>query len=225
MSIHLAQRLRARCWSVFFGLAFFNLAFFGLLGGAGQAHVDLDSPNGGESLAGGSEFAIEWHNVVEHTLVNWDLWYSTESNEGPWQEIAVDLSAGSELSFDWTLPNINAATAWVRVRQDNEGQDYFGISETSFSISALLAGADFTGDGSVNGADLAVWQNEYGTSGGAATASGDADLDTDVDGADFLAWQSEYDAAGVAAVSQAVPEPRSAVLWLMGIVFVLFLQR
>ena len=220
MSIHLAQRLRAHA-----GLTFWSLAICLFFIRVGSAHVDLDSPNGGESLIGGSEFAIEWHNVVEHTLDNWDLWYSTESNDGPWQEIAVDLSAGSALTFDWTLPNVNVATAWVRVRQDNEDEDYFGISQDSFSISALLAGADFTGDGSVNGADLAVWQSEYGTLAGAATASGDADLDADVDGADFLAWQSEYDAAGVVVVSQAVPEPGSTVLWLMGIVFVLFLQR
>ncbi len=217
MSIHLAQRMRAQCWPVLFGLA-----FFGLLCSAGQAHVALDLPSGGESLIGGTEFSIAWHNEVVHTLENWDLWYSTESNEGPWQEIASDLSANSELSFDWTLPSINATTAWVRVRQDNEGLDYFGVSAASFSIATLLGGADFTGNGSVDGADLAAWQLGFGMSTGALTANGDADLDADVDGADFLAWQSEYDGPVVTASLQAIPEPSAVALVLMGVLFLIY---
>ncbi len=220
MSIHLAQRLRAYRSLV---LLIF-LCGTSSLCGISKAHVDLDSPNGGESLIAGTEFSIEWHNVVEHTLENWDLWYSTESNEGPWQEIATDLSANSELSFDWTLPNINAATAWVRVRQDNEGQDYFGISAASFSIAALLGGADFTGDGSIDGADLSAWQLGFGTTSGAATANGDADLDADVDGADFLAWQSEYGGPAAAASLQAVPEPSTVAMVLLGTLFLVYLR-
>ncbi len=212
-------------------LALGGLAVGGLLGSVSQAHVALDSPNGGEMLDGGTDFTIEWHVEIEHNQLDWDLWYSTESNEGPWQEIATDLAKGdtaanSVHTFDWSLPNVDIPSAWVRVRQDNAGEDYFGISESSFSIAAmLLGGADFTGDGSVDAADLAAWELGFGVTTGALSANGDADLDADVDGADFLVWQSEYEGASVAAVSQSVPEPTGSVLLLLGIIVLFSLQR
>ena len=49
-----------------------------------QAHVELDSPNGGQSLVAGSTVTIEWHAAVEHDTIDWDLWYSTASETGPW---------------------------------------------------------------------------------------------------------------------------------------------
>ena len=225
MSIHLAQRLRAYFWLLT------NVSItLGFLGSACQAHVGLNSPNGGETLTTGSEFPIEWFVEISHNTLGWDLWYSAESNNGPWEEIALGLAPGDTSTdavhtFDWVLPNVNIPAAWVRVRQDNAGDDYFGISETSFSINALLAGADFTGDGKVDGADLTAWQTGFGASSGAVSADGDADLDADVDGADFLAWQSEFDGAGVAVVSQSVPEPMSLVLLVLGTVCLLSLQR
>ncbi len=229
MPIHSAQGLRAHPFSAIFRLATFRLVFCSLLGSVGQAHVALDSPNGGESLIAGSSFSIEWHVEVEHTQLDWDLWYSTVSNEGPWLEIAVDLAKGdtaaeSVHTFDWSIPNADIATAWVRVRQDNAGQDYYDISDSSFSIAALLGGADFTGDGRVDAADLAAWELGFGTPSGAAPASGDADLDADVDGADFLIWQGEYNGVSGATAAQSIPEPVAGVLLLLGMFFLSYVR-
>jgi hypothetical protein len=134
-----------------------------------QAHVDLEDPNGGQMLAGGSSFTIAWRPAVAmHDTLNFDLWYSTTADSGPWTAIASDLppgdlAVGSFHSFAWTVPSINDASVWVRVRQDNNvDQDYEDVSNNPFSISAALAG-DFNGDGSVNAADYVRWRKTGGT--------------------------------------------------------------
>lgn len=225
MFIQLAHGLRAH-----FLLAIFSLACFAFLCRVSEAHVQLDSPNGGETLSGGSAFTIEWQVAVGHNQLDWDLWYSTESNNGPWLEIATDLPAGdtssnSLHSFDWSTPNSDISSAWVRVRQDNMGQDYFSISESSFSITAVLGGADFTGNGNVDAEDLAIWESGFGTPSGALPSNGDADLDADVDGTDFLVWQNEFSGAGAALEVQTVPEPSTAFALLAGMVLFLWQRR
>ena len=186
-------------------------------------------PTAENRFDGGSEFTIEWHVEKAHNTLDWDLWVSTESNDGPWQEIAVDLAAGDTTqnavhTFDWTLPNQDISSAWVRVRQDNAGDDYLDVSDASFSIAALLGGADFTGDGNVNAADLNAWQQGFGKIMGVPT-DGDADLDRDVDGADFLAWQSGYDGAGVSLAAHSVPEPAATALLVLGMILMLLRWR
>jgi hypothetical protein len=75
---------------------------------------------------------------------------------------------------------------------------------SSYVQAALMPG-DFTGDGIVNGADLAVWRTAYGVN-----ANGDANGDGDTDGRDFLLWQRHFDSA-LAGIG-AVPEPTSISL-------------
>ena len=76
---------------------------------AAHAHVMLDNPNGGEELEVGSTFTITWHILISHNLQNWDLWYSTTGNTGPWTTIAMNLPAGSGAvgsvhTYDWSSP-------------------------------------------------------------------------------------------------------------------------
>ena len=78
---------------------------------------------------------------------------------------------------------------------------------------------DATGDGKVDGADLAVWQQNYdprGLDSGNDFASGDWNGDGRIDGGDLALWQQNYDpvgSAGWGAVGQdsvptsAIPEP------------------
>jgi hypothetical protein len=67
---------------------------------------------------------------------------------------------------------------------------------------------DFNGDGAVDGADLAVWQENYGTTDATKPPPGDADGDQDVDGNDFLVWQQGLTPGGASVgATRAVPEP------------------
>jgi hypothetical protein len=71
------------------------------------------------------------------------------------------------------------------------------------NLSSAAAGADFDGDGAIDGDDLTWWR--YGAGG---TRHGDADGDGDTDGADFLVWQRQLAPSG----ATAVPEPGAGVL-------------
>lgn len=175
-----------------------------------RAHVELDNPNGGEMLSGGSTFTIEWRPAVAmHDTLNFDLWYSTTADSGPWTAIAMnvppgDLSIGSLHTYAWTVPSITDSSAWVRVRQDNNvDQDYEDVSAGSFSISAALAG-DFNSDGKVDAADYVVWRKTSGTQ------------------AQFNLWRANFGESAGGGTGQnsligAVPEPKSVALLIAGL--------
>ena len=74
---------------------------------------------------------------------------------------------------------------------------------------------DATGEGKVDGADLALWQQNYDPLGTDPTndwGKGDWNGDGKVDGADLALWQQNYDPLGAGV--GAVPEP--ATLLLLG---------
>jgi hypothetical protein len=105
-----------------------------------SAHVGLDYPNGGEVFREGDTVTIQWHVIIQHDTIDWDLWYSTTSSSGPWTTIAMDLpvgdpSPGSIHTYDWTIPPEAVGNdVWVRVRQDNSGVDYLDVSNDSFTV-------------------------------------------------------------------------------------------
>ncbi len=78
------------------------------------------------------------------------------------------------------------------------------------TVTPTLLPADYDNDGDVDGSDLAVLENWYGTS-----SQGDADGDGDTDGSDFLAWQQQF--TGSIATLAGVPEPTSACLLMLGL--------
>jgi hypothetical protein len=71
--------------------------------------------------------------------------------------------------------------------------------------------ADFNGDGSVDGADFLVWQQNFGLAEGATNEQGDADGNAAVNDLDLAAWQQKYGGAFPGPVA-AVPEPSAALL-------------
>ena len=88
---------------------------------------------------------------------------------------------------------------------------------TLFDILGTQFG-DANLDGQVNAADLAVWQTNYGSSGG--WAAGDFNGNAVVDGRDFLIWQRYAGfTGGLLAEVIAVPEPTSAALLLGYLIF------
>ena len=82
---------------------------------------------------------------------------------------------------------------------------------------------DADNDGKIDGADLAIWQQNYdplGLNGDNNTFDkGDWDYDDKIDGADLAIWQQNYDPLGTTTGSglSEIPEPATIALLLTGI--------
>ncbi len=88
-------------------------------------------------------------------------------------------------------------------------QQGFGDSSSS---------ADFNLDGKVDGDDLSLWQSSFGWTVEAILTDGDADRHGSINGADFLAWQRGYNyTPSSLASAQAIPEPASCLLLILGL--------
>lgn len=89
----------------------------------------------------------------------------------------------------------------------------FGGADTFVTLIEPLPpeDANFNDDLTVDGVDLSIWEQNFGTASGATNMIGDADGDEDVDGLDFLIWQQQF-GSGALVAPQAVPEPTSCLL-------------
>ncbi len=96
-----------------------------------KAHVALDYPIGGETFIVNEPLTIQWHVVVPHNTLNWDLFYSADGGV-TWDTIQLDIPT-SQLSYDWVVPDQPTAQGRVRVIQDNADQNYLDLS-MNFSI-------------------------------------------------------------------------------------------
>lgn len=121
----------------------FFVVFLVLFAGKVNAHVRLGNPVGGEVYFPGEVVTITWSIQVEHTQLNWDLYFSTDNGE-TWKVVVQDLSVG-KLQYKWTVPDIETTGGMIRIVQDNEGQDYDDIGGP-FVILGELSGPLLTLD-------------------------------------------------------------------------------
>lgn len=151
---------------------------------------------------------------------------------GSWQEVVAD---GQWRLYQWNFEDasqwdafaggadgqINAATVSIdSIFFRGNGSAELFLDTVSHNPAGPLAAAplpgDFNADGMVDGDDLTVWKEHFGTPSGATAAQGDANGDGAVDGADFLAWQRHFgagaNASNASAATAAVPEPAALTL-------------
>jgi len=107
---------------------------------AAEAHVRLDSPNGGEAYAAGESIMVEWQILAGHQIEGWDLWYSTVSRQGPWTFIATapsgDTADYAIHQYYWTAPDLESSNVYFRIRQNTTfGTQWADTSAYSFSIT------------------------------------------------------------------------------------------
>jgi len=108
-----------------------------------SAHVNLNNPLGGETYTPGDTVTIEWEIAISHTLLNWDLFWS--SNGGlTWDTIQIDIpptgsTVGTIDTYDWIVPNTPTGQAQIWIYMDNvsPGMDYQDTSG-NFTINSLI---------------------------------------------------------------------------------------
>jgi len=77
--------------------------------------LDLTAPAGGESIAGNSEFNITWEReIVANVKIEFSL-----DNGVSWTTIIASASA-NDLSYTWTVPNIDADNCFIRLSSSNQ---------------------------------------------------------------------------------------------------------
>ncbi len=93
----------------------------------------LQTPNGGQSLTPGQQFTISWISDDDAAVTTCDLLLSTDGGATFPTTIATGLNPVG--SFAWTVPNVNTATARVRVvAHDSPGNTGSDDSDSNFTI-------------------------------------------------------------------------------------------
>ena len=152
-------------------------------------------------------------DLTIHDPQNDDFFHWTAAADGPLQiDLLFEQSAGDLDLFIYDGPNLDNQIAVANSTSDNEhlvvevaagstywiGVDgYLGATQYDYTLAIdgpepRPYGADFDGDGDVDGEDFLAWQTGFGMTSGATSADGDADGDGDVDGGDFLLWQQAF---------------------------------
>ncbi len=106
-----------------------------LIASISPAHVQLNTPSGGELYEPGENVEISWETRVEHPQNNWDLYFSPDGGI-TWEELAIDLPT-SQLSYSWNVPDISTSNARIRIVMDNIAENYMSESG-DFSINIFL---------------------------------------------------------------------------------------
>ncbi len=89
--------------------------------------LDLTSPEGGENLAGGSVFDINWESEI---ITDVKIEYSTDNGQTWNTEATVDAS---DLSYQWSVPNIDADDCFIKLTYPGL-PDYYSMNQESFTI-------------------------------------------------------------------------------------------
>ncbi|MEM8944946.1 MAG: FG-GAP-like repeat-containing protein [Planctomycetota bacterium] len=185
------------------------------------AHFGLGQSSGSVDLV-----TIEWPNGIVQHLYDLAANQTHTIVEAAAQPIVgdVDFSGAIDASdVDWLriaaiqpeLFNAVFGIGTISVA-DLTGDGLVNSGDVDFLIHDLLGTeyGDLNLDGSVDLADLSMWQAGLSSPSVASYGSGDVDGDGAVGGADFLALQRVFGFAGAAA-AQAIPEPTTSAILLV----------
>ena len=198
-----------------------------------------DSLGGMGQGAAAADGDVTWHSRSQNIGPDWtaaggdfdptpiaSATVGTVTNVGyAWQSTAAlvnDVREWLDLpssNFGWILVNTSeAATQSFRAfySRDVATTAYHPMLSVTYEVVSEPAPGDFNDDGTVNGADLAQWQGDFGP----LDDGSDADGDGDSDGADYLTWQRHVSVASVAA-TDVVPEPPASLLLAISLPFII----
>ena len=157
-----------------------------------------------EDLNGNSFYDIGEGRSGVRVDVEGSLFYAISSDSGGYS-VPVDGSGTYDVSFT----SSSYATFDTTVNSDR-GENV----KVDYLVSSVIYDpADFDTDGDVDGADLAIWETNYGVN-----ALADANDDNRSDGLDLLIWQQNYTGSLLTSATAVVPEPATLSLALFSIV-------
>ncbi len=122
----------------------------GVIGGGGTA-LTLVSPNGGETLTGGTTHNITWTSSGATSAVK--LEYSTDGGASYTEIIASTANDGSHA---WLVPALNTNQALVRISDATDGvpsdvsNTFFSITTASLTLISPNGGETLSGGGTHN---------------------------------------------------------------------------
>jgi hypothetical protein len=91
-----------------------------------EGHVELTYPEGGETFHPGDAVNVTWIEVVRHNFLGWHLLFSKDGGEA-WDTIQAYMPV-EILEYRWTVPSTPTEKGRIKIVQDNENDDYEGIS-------------------------------------------------------------------------------------------------
>lgn len=170
--------------------------------GAANGSISDVSQNFIEGI--GDSVTVLGHLTGTQTARELMLDVTTFVREHPDQKLSILIAR--EVRFDGE--NVDDDLTSLKLASKERGGEY--VPQLLLSLDASALPADFDGDGYVNGDDLTMWRNGFGTLTNATRSMGDADGDGDVDGGDYLTWQRSIGSSifpELAPFSAAIPEP------------------
>ena len=121
------------------------------------AHVDLTSPEGGETFMAGDTITIRWVQVQAHDTQNWELYYSPDGSD-TWQTITTTIAV-PDREFLWVVPEEETTEGRIRVVQNNSDTDFQDVS-ANFRIVRVTAIDEF-GNNSQSAGSLVSFPNPF----------------------------------------------------------------
>lgn len=99
--------------------------------------VAVQQPNGGETVNGGTLYAIQWTVSYFAGLQSQQIEYSLDSG-ATWTAVAMDIDPGVR-TWTWEVPRVQTGNARIRVTAtDLEGRTASGASAADFTIHTVL---------------------------------------------------------------------------------------
>jgi|GEM_PF-3319009 len=111
-----------------------------------SAHIALDSPKSGVTLAVGGTVVITWEDTILHEGIGYDLDLVDASRRA--QSTIVHGLPTSQHRYDWLVPDVLCVGCYVVVMQDNVDHDYFDSALVSIYGKPVAAGGGGGTDGS-----------------------------------------------------------------------------
>jgi len=131
------------------------------------AHVALDTPKSGLTLAVGSTVQVTWEDTILHDGIGYDL-DLIDADERVYSSIVHELPTTLH-SYDWLVPDVWCVGCYLMVTQVNRDHDYYDSVLVNIYGTPAAAGGSSGMGGAVNHTQGGATDVPGGSGGGAGS--------------------------------------------------------